>query len=45
LVTDAVAAVSVETNESVLDLVRYQGGLLGCLADSAATIAGLTLDL
>jgi nicotinamidase-related amidase len=45
LVTDAVAAVSVETNESVLDLVRYQGGLLGCLADSGATIAGLTLDL
>jgi biuret amidohydrolase len=45
LVTDAIAAVSEATNESVLDLIRYQGGLLGCLADHTATIAGLTLDL
>jgi biuret amidohydrolase len=43
LVEDAVAAVTPQTTASVLDLVRYQGGLLGCLADARATAAGLAV--
>jgi nicotinamidase-related amidase len=41
VVEDAVAAVTVETTASVIDLVRYQGGLLGCVAGSPAVVAGL----
>jgi nicotinamidase-related amidase len=42
LVTDAIAAVSAATTDVVLDLVRYQGGLLGCAATAAAVVSGLT---
>jgi nicotinamidase-related amidase len=45
LVTDAVAAVDTATTDAVLDLVRYQGGLMGCLADAGTTITGLRADL
>ncbi|MCU1487394.1 MAG: hypothetical protein JWN67_4140, partial [Actinomycetia bacterium] len=39
VVSDAIAAVSTETTESVLDLVRYQGGLFGELSTAADLIA------
>ena len=41
VVSDAIAAVSAETTSSVLDLVRYQGGLFGELVTAADFIAAL----
>jgi nicotinamidase-related amidase len=38
VVSDAVAAVTRETTASVLDLVRYQGGLFGSLVEAAALV-------
>jgi nicotinamidase-related amidase len=38
VVSDAVAAVSAATTASVLDLVRYQGGLFGSLTTAAELI-------
>jgi nicotinamidase-related amidase len=38
VVSDAIAAVSDATRESVLDLVRYQGGLFGRVADASAAL-------
>jgi nicotinamidase-related amidase len=40
VVSDAIAAVSDATRESVLDLVRYQGGLFGRVAEASAALAG-----
>jgi nicotinamidase-related amidase len=41
LVSDAIASVSTATTESVLDLVRYQGGLFGCVTTAEAMIAAM----
>jgi nicotinamidase-related amidase len=43
VVTDGIAAGTSATTCSVLDLVRYQGGLFGCLAASADVAAALTI--
>jgi nicotinamidase-related amidase len=41
LVGDAIASVSAATTEAVRDLVRYQGGLFGCLATARAVITAM----